>query len=149
LYTGGSTTNKQVIVVLVSVPFPKNDFSHEDRFDTSSAIPLQSPHCDLPDLLRSLFSSRSPQQVYTFCSQEWFGNPACTALPMLRPHSKIASSLLQHVKRTNFQLHGTRKETVKQLKTISRLFIPVSPEARLSSGQSFIVNGGEVEIQMT
>jgi hypothetical protein len=34
--------------------------------------------------LKSLFSIRSPQQSYDLCSVEWFGNPACTALPILR-----------------------------------------------------------------
>jgi hypothetical protein len=42
--------------MLISVLFPENDFSHKDRFDTSSAIPLQSPHCDLPDLFYEAFS---------------------------------------------------------------------------------------------
>jgi hypothetical protein len=30
------------------------------------------------------FLYRSPQQLYSLCSVEWFGNPACTALPILR-----------------------------------------------------------------
>ena len=45
--------------------------------------------------LTSLFSIRSPQQLYSLCSVEWFGNPACTALPILR--KRLALPFLYHL----------------------------------------------------
>ncbi len=79
--------------------------------------------------LGSLFSSRSPQQVYTFCSEERFDNPACTALPMLRLHTKNASSSLQHVKRTSLNFMAQEYTGI-----FSEPFRPLlSPEARPAS----------------
>jgi hypothetical protein len=53
--------------------------------------------------LMSLFSNRSPHRLYSFCSVEWFGDPACTTSPIL-PREKHDSRLyhLQYSMLKNF-----------------------------------------------
>src|SRR3990172_10067669 len=77
LYNGGRIASKQVSAILVSASLAQCDFV------TSSAIHLHSSLKVLPDGFSPPFSIRSLQRLCSFCSVERFGNPACTALPIL------------------------------------------------------------------
>mgnify|MGYP001608403312 CR=1 FL=1 len=86
LYNGGRIASKQVSAILVSASFAQCDFARQlSDFVTSSAIHLHSSLKVIPDgfFPLHLFSIRSLQQLCSFCSVERFGNPACTALPIL------------------------------------------------------------------
>jgi len=86
LYAGGRIAGNQVAAMLISASFAPCDFARQlMRFDTSSTVHLRSSLKVAPDGFFRLFSIRSPQQPYGFCSMERFGESACTALPILRP----------------------------------------------------------------
>ncbi len=84
LYNGGHTASKSGVCyayhyILCTMCFCPTTYAISSLHRRFICIHLLITYLTL----ESLFSIRSPQQSYDLCSVEWFGNPACTALPIL------------------------------------------------------------------
>ena len=106
-----------MLVILVSIPSPRVDFLHEWRFDTSSAIPFQSPLYYSPDCFISLFSYVHYSGITSFAAKSGLTTPPaqrCRYFAILS-YSTVVSSSLHHVQflRLNFMAQTKAQSSTK------------------------------------